>query len=151
MLDPPCSITPLPRGSEMFLHPDLRSCIRQKQNHLPYAAVLSLPWALVRCSLRLVAPRLPFGGTHARWGYGVYLPSTGCADALVLVEHSPAVAAFKQLLGWTLQCCCWLLELFARTEGHFPGHHAGSSPTTAAGCNISRPIPAQTLKCCSVK
>lgn len=67
------------------------------------------------------------------------------------MEYSLAFAAFKQLLGRSLQSRRCLLDLFARTEGHFPGHHTGSSPATAAGCNTSRPTPAQPLKCCSVK
>lgn len=67
------------------------------------------------------------------------------------MEYSLAFAAFRQLLGRILQPHRCLPDLFARTEGRFPGHHAGSSPATAAGCNISRSTPAQPLKCCSVK
>lgn len=69
------------------------------------------------------APRLPFSGTHAG---RVYLPSTGCADALlVLVELSPAAAAFQQLPDPTLRSRLRLPGWLARTEGHFRGHHGG--------------------------
>jgi len=68
-----------------------------------------------------------------------------------LCSWSRAHSPFRQLPGQALQPRRCLPELFVRTQGHSPGHHAGASPATATGCNISRPTPAQSLKCCSVK
>lgn len=60
-----------------------------------------------------------------------------------LYSQGEARVPFTQLPGQTLQSHHHLPDLFARTTDHFPGQHAGSSPVTAAGCNISRPTPAQ--------